>query len=293
MTDEQHSNSHNKTDREAVTNRRETTTGSDHGNSEVKIDQSINDPRADGNQIHSTVYDKLLTELGSKPGLWVPFFVVGCLLTLVDYLRERDPLPTEPFVSESTFEVTYMVYPTGTSETVRSLDAFVDLPLDVYIYAISLELLVVGGVAIAGWLTMKRVSEVPYRPRRFLTYLGGVSVLYFIARVGNVVNLEYSPESLLSGIAALIIIALIAVRLFLLPAAILHEKNLQTAFQASWNRSKSHGAALLGLVVLFGLASQWIAGIPLVGVILSSTIVGTIHAVSLAILYERNSDPLW
>ena len=265
MTDDQHSSSHNETD----------------------------DLRADRNQTHSSVYEKLLTELGSKPSLWIPFFVVGFLLTIVDYLRERDPLPTESFVSESTFEVTYMLYPTGASETARSLDAFVDLPLDVLVYAISLELLVVGGVATAGWLTMKRVSEVPYRTRRFATYLGGVSVLYFIGRVGNALNLEYSPESLLGGIAALIIIAFIAVRLFLLPAAILHEKNLQTAFQASWNRSKSHGAALLGLIVTFGLASQWIAEIPLLGVILSSTIVGTIHAVSLAILYELYTDPLW
>jgi hypothetical protein len=204
----------------------------------------------------------------------------------VDFLRERDPLPIEPSGSESTLQVSYTVFPTGTAETIRSLDAFVDLPLGVLAYVVSLELIVVGAIATAGWMTMNHVSEIPFRLRRFFVYLAGLSLLYFLARLGSAVNLDYAPRTLLAGLVALAVLSFIAVRLFFLPVAILHEKGVVTALQASWHRSVSHGAPLFGLIVILGLASGWIAQLPFVGVVLSSTIGGTVHAVALVVLYE-------
>jgi len=272
VSDEQHPNSSDKRE---------------HGRSDIDGSQSTTShPLSDGDHNHSSALGAILFELRSKPRLWAPFFVVGCLLTAVDYLREHDPLPIQPSGSESALQVSYTIFPTGTSETMRSLDAFVDLPLGVLAYAVSLELVVVGAVATAGWLTMKHTSDISFRLRQFFVYLAGLSLFYFLARLGSAVNLDYAPRTLLAGIIALAILSFIAVRLFLFPVAILHEKGIVTALRASWHRSKSHGAPLFGLIVILGLASGRIVQFPVVGAVLSSTIVGTLHAVALAVLYD-------
>lgn len=240
--------------------------------------QSDDDPRA---------VATVLSSFRSKPTVWIPFLVAGCLLWLVDVLRERDSLPVQPSGSASALEITYSLYPTGTMETSRSLDALVDLPLDVLAYAAGLELLVVGTVAIAGWLTMARVSETSLRPRRFVVYVGGVFLLYLLENSGTAIDLDLSVNSLLVAVVAFAGLAFVMVRLFFLPVAILRAEPLRAAPRESWRRSRGQGITLLALIVIIALASDWLAALPYIGVVLSVTIVGTVHAVSLVVLYGR------
>jgi len=230
---------------------------------------------------------EILRMLRSTPTLWLPFLVAGCVLTVVDRLRVRDRLPVEPPASESTLQIAYSVYPTGATATSRSLDALVDLPLDVFLYAVGLELLVVGVIAAAGWITMIRASSTVPSPRRFLVYAGGVSILYLLNHLGTAVDLNLSVNSLLVAIGAFGMLAFIAVRLFFLPIAVLYAEPLRTAPLVSWRRSRGHGVPIFLLIVGMGLISGWLVSVPSVGVVLSVTVVGTVHAVALANLYNE------
>ena len=223
----------------------------------------------------------------SKPTVWIPFLVAGCLLWLVDGRRERDSLPIQPPGSESTLDGSFSLYPTGTTETGRSLDALVDLPLEVLAYGVGLELLVIGAVATAGWLTMTRVSETSVRPRRFVVYAGVVSLLSLLENSGSAIDLTLSVRSLPVAVVAFAGAAFVTVRLFFLPVAILRAEPLRAAPRESWRRSRGQGVTLVALIVVIVLASGWLAALPSVGVVLSVTIVGTVHAVSVVALYDR------
>lgn len=229
---------------------------------------------------------EILRTLRSTPALWLPFLVAGCVLTAIDRLRMGDPLPIEPTVSESSLQIAYTMYPTGATATERSLDALVDLPPDVFVYAIGIELLAIGTIAAAGWITMVRVSNESISLRRFLVYLGGVSVLSLLDQLGTVIGLNFSVNSLLVAIGAFTVLAFVAVRLFFLPIAVLCADPLRTAPWNSWRRSRGHGLPIFILVTGFGLVPGWLVSVPYSGVVLSVTVVGTVHAVALAVLYE-------
>ncbi|WP_255681661.1 hypothetical protein [Natrinema sp. SYSU A 869] len=206
---------------------------------------------------------------------------------MVDVFREQDPLPVQPPVSESTLQITYSLYPTGETRMSRSLDALIDLPLGEFAYATGLEFLAIGVVAAAGWLTMTRASETVFRTRRFIAYVGWVSLLSLLEYSGSAIDLDFSPNSLLVAVAAFAVLAFVAVRLFFLPIAVLHAEPLRAAPKESWQRSRGHSVVLFALIVVFGLVSGWLADLPHLGVILSMTVVGTVHAVSLVILYDQ------
>ncbi|WP_198947989.1 MULTISPECIES: hypothetical protein [unclassified Halorubrum] len=232
---------------------------------------------------------EIVRTLRSMPTLWLPFLVAGCVLTVIGRFRIRDPLPVEPPVSGSTLQIVYTVYPTGTTATSRSLDALINLPLDVLLYAVGLELLAIGAIATAGGITMVRASDRMVSRRRFLVYTGGISVVYLITHLGTAIDLDVSVNSLLVALGAFAVLAFVAVRLFLLPVAVLFAEPLRSAPVESWRRSRGHGVPLFALIVGIGLTSGWLVAIPYVGVVLSVMTVGTVHAVALTTLYELYS----
>ena len=233
---------------------------------------------------------EILRALRSTPTLWLPFFVAGCVLAVIDRFRIRDPLPIEPPASETTLQIAYAGYPTGATATSRSIDAVVDLPLDVLLYALGLELLAIGAVAIAGWVTMVRASDRTVSRRRFFAYAGGISVMYLLTHSGTAIDLNVSVNSLLVALGAFAVLAFVAVRLFFLPIAVLYADPLRTAPSESWQRSRGHGLPILALIVGIGVLSGWIAPVPYLGVVLSVTVVGTTHAVALAVLYNSYNE---
>jgi hypothetical protein len=246
--------------------------------------------RSDGERDPESVPKEILATLRSSVRLWVPFVIVGCLWTVLDRLRLRDPLPVRRPGSGSTLQVVYTPYPTGAPGTVRTLDALVDLPADVFVYALMVELVAVSSVAAASWLTMTWASDVSFSPHGSFVYFVGVGGLYLTERVGTAISLEYSPGSLLVGVTALGIVVFIAVRTFFLPIALLLEPGILAAIRTSWSRSVSHGFALAALIVTLGLGAGWLAELPAVGVLLSAAVVGPVHSVALVVLYERYSD---
>ncbi|SDR05033.1 hypothetical protein [Natronobacterium texcoconense] len=236
------------------------------------------------------VLTAVAARLRSDPWLFVPFFVAGCVLLVADLLRETDAVPTASSVGDSTFHVAYSIYPTGTTVTERSLNALVDLELPLLGYALALEVLAVTVIAVAGWMTMMRASDETVHWNRFLVYFGGVFLVTVLFETGDAVGLEYTTGSLLVGVALLGLVLFVLVRLFLAPVAVLYEDGILRPIAAGWRYSRGHGFTLFGVLLVVGLGSWWLAHVPSAGTLLSTTIAGTVHAVSLVVLYDRCRD---
>lgn len=229
----------------------------------------------------------IAARLRDDPILWLPFLAAGCLHFVADLFRKRDPLPSASGIEESTIHVAYSIFPTGTTATQRPLGALVDLQRPSLAYALGLEILAVVAIAVAGWLTMLRASDEPNRPVRFLAYVTGVFLVDLLFRSADAIGLEYAGGSLLIGLAVLAVAVFIFVRLFLVPVAMLREGGIAGPIGSSWRYSRGHGLALVGTIVVIGVGSWALAFVPTVGTVLSTTIAGTVHAVSLVALYER------
>lgn len=233
------------------------------------------------------VLDSVAARLRADPGLWVPFFLAGWLLLGADLLRERDPLPLVSGIDGATIHVPFVIYPTGTTVTRRSLGALVDLQLPWLGYALALEVVAVAAVGLAGWLTMARAGDEPIGRNRGLVYVGGVVLVGLCSRAGDAGGFEYAAESLPVGLVVLALALFVAVRLLLVPITVLRERGLLAPIGASWRYARGRGFALLGILLLVGIGSWLLARVPLVGTVLSATLAGTVHAVSLVDLYER------
>lgn len=243
-----------------------------------------------------TISSAVTARLRADPTLWTPFLVAGCLLLVVDLCRQRDSIPAVTGIEESTIHVSYAVFPRGTTTLHRPLGALVDLQQPLFWYALGLEVVAIAAIAVAGWLTMARASDEAFRPNRFLVYVSSVLLLDLLFRVVDASGLEYTGESLLVGLAILALVMGIFVRLFLVPVTMLREGGIVRPVGASWRYSRGRGLTLFGVIVVVGIGSWTLAQVPTLvrvpelGTVLSTTIAGTVHAVSLVVLYEQCTD---
>lgn len=249
-------------------------------------DDPANRPRDDD----PTILEATGSRLRDDPRLWLPFFLAGSLALVADLLREHDPLPAATGLEESTLHASYAFYPTGTFVTERPLGALVDLQLPLLGYALVLELLVPAAIVVAGWETMRRASDRPFHRRRFLVYASGVGFLTVFVEVAAAMGLEYSTDRLLVGLVLLSGLLFVAVRLFLVPVTLLREGGVLRPIGVSWRCSRGHGTAIAGIVLLVGIGSWALAHVPVIGSLCSTTVAGTVHAVSLVVVYERCTE---
>lgn len=220
------------------------------------------------------------------PVLIVPFTIAGLLVALVDWLRTWDPLPVAmPDSFGQTLSIQYSIFPMGTTRTVRHVDALIDLRLSYFVGAVALELLVLLAVGLAGWLTITRALATERRLDSLARYLGGLAVVAIPPRILGSPTLNV--DSLLLGVLAFLVAALVLVRLFLLPGCLAAGCQVTTAFREGVRQSRGIRWPLFWLIVVFGLASWGLARIPIAGGFLSTTVVSSVHAVSLAVLLRE------
>lgn len=245
-----------------------------------------------GPPIRSAVVARLRADLT----LWTPFLVASCLLLIIDLWRQHDSIPTVTGVEESTIHISYSVFPRGTATIHRPLGALVDLQEPLFWYALGLEVIEVAAIAVAGWLTMTRASDEPFRPNRFLVYVSSVFLFDLLFRVVDASGVEYTGGRLLVELTILALVMGTFVRLFLVPVTMLREGGIVRPVTASWRYSRRHGLTLFGVIVVVDIGSWTLAQaptlvrVPELGTVLSTTIAGTVHAVSLVVLYEQCTD---
>lgn len=232
-----------------------------------------------------------ITRVRREPTLLVPFVVAGLVLAVVDPLRRRDPIPTlgTGRGDGASISVEYVGYPTGVPETGRSLEALVDLKLPYLGWAVGLEIVALGAVTVAGTVTIARAlgvgDEWDWRAwaQRCLAYLGVVVLFDAVRRALGAVG---GVGTVLGVVLAVPLFAAF-VRLFLAPAFVVSGTGPIAALSRSARATRGIGWRLLALVVCFGLAA-WLAGlVPAVGTILSTAVVGSVHAVTVATIGAR------
>ncbi|OLZ39886.1 hypothetical protein A6E15_02325 [Natrinema saccharevitans] len=222
--------------------------------------------------------------LRRDPALLVPFTVAGLVLALLDRLRRWDPIPTQVTGDDVSIGIEYAGYPTGVPDTVRSLGALVDLKLPYLVWAIGLEALALAVVAAAGTVTIARTLAIgdgwdrPRWRRRWLAYLG---LIVLFDAVGRVVG-SLGDVGLVFGAVLAVPLFAAFVRFFLAPAFVVTGSGPVTALTRSARATRGIGWRLLALVVCFGLAAWLLGLVPFVGTALSTALVGSMLAVTMA-----------
>lgn len=222
------------------------------------------------------------------PVLLLPFLVAGVCLAVLDWLRRFDPLPTRPAMQNgASITVAYTGYPTGAPETARALESLVDLKLSYLVWGIGLEAAAVLVIAAAGTVTIARALSEDCGAttgRRLLAY-GGLVVLFdgafrlLASFIGGDVGLVF-------GLVLIVPLFVVFVRLFAAPAAVVTGSGPVTALRQSAPATRGHGWTILALVVGFGLAAWLLGRVPRAGTVVSTALVGSLHAVTVAALWE-------
>lgn len=232
----------------------------------------------------------IVARIRRQPTLLLPFAVAGVILAGLDWLRRTDPLPMATAGSEGTIGLEYTGYPTGVPATARSLEALVDLRLPYLAWGVGLELVALLAVAVAGTVTIGRTLAVgdgwggALAARRLGAYFGLVALFDVIGRLVSSVG----DVGLVAGLAIAVPLFVAFVGFFLAPAFVVDGAGPVTALRRSARATRGNGWRLLALVLCYGLAAWLLGRVPHVGAALSTALVGSVHAVSVATI--RNAD---
>ena len=233
-----------------------------------------------------------LDRLRRDPVLFVPFVVAGVCLWLLDWIRRHDPIPTMPVEQNgASITVAYTGYPTGVTETARALSSLIDLKLPYLVWGITLEVVAVFVIAAAGTVTIARglsADSGGTTPRRLLAYVGLVASFDVAFRI--LTALVGDAVGLIAGLILLVPLFAVFVRVFAAPAFIVSGSGPVTALQQSGRATRGRGWSILALVVAFGLAAWLLGLVPWVGTILSTALIGSVHAVTVAVVRETATD---
>lgn len=232
------------------------------------------------------VLRRVVATLRERPRWLLPFALAGLVVAAADWLRRTDPLPAyQTPALQKTVSVQYALFPAGTAQTGRTVDALVNLRLRYLLGAVALELAVLLAVAGAGYLTLARVLDTDRRAGAGYRYGAVVSVVQFLpVWLGPV---DITVGNLLVGLVAIGLFSVVAVRLYLLPGLVVAGRPVWTALAESRRRSFGVGWSLFGLIVVFGLGSWALALVPVVGGFLSTALVAPAQAVSIGVMLRR------
>lgn len=224
-----------------------------------------------------------IARVAADPALALPFAAAGLVLSAVDWLRVRDPVPTTTpdRVGDVTVSVAYQIYPAGFRATGTRLAALVDLRPQYLAWAVGAELVALLAVGAAGWLTLARAGRVELSGERLVAYLGLVVAVRLVLRF----------FALFDGLAwvtlaALVLLAVVYVRWFAAPALVVAGDGPRRAVRRSGRISKGEGVTAFGLVLAVGLSTWLLGSVPLVGAFLSSAVVAPVHAVAVVVFAE-------
>lgn len=232
------------------------------------------------------------------PALVVPFALVAALLSGIDALRRRDPIPAVEWESlaDSTVHVEYSLYPAPRSQTIRPLVALIDLEVPYLLWAVGLELLTLTAISVAGVVVIRRaLDESPVAGVDAAVGRGPVaSYLVFVVAVVLAGRLlggvdAFQEMGPVLGLPVLIALAVIAIRLVLVPVLLVAGSPLPGAIRRSNRLARGSGWSLLGLILIFGFGTWLLASVPVVGTVLTGLVIAPLQIVTLVVAFERLS----
>ncbi len=229
-------------------------------------------------------------ELGRDPLLFVPFALTGILLAIVDWLRQRDPIPAieREGLGSNGVEITieYVVYPTGVPQTAVPYESFVALEPSVLVWGLALQALSLGAIGVAGAVTMARAMDERLRPRAVGAVVGFVVAMDLLLRLLG--SIDAFQQMGLFGLIPLVLYFLILVQLFPLPGLLLTGRSPLAALRQSRRQVAGRGWSVFALVLAIGLSAWLLASLPF-GTVLSSVLVAPVHAVAVVAVLDRRT----
>jgi len=235
-----------------------------------------------------------LARLRARPNLVVPFLLVGLVLSAIDWLRLRDPIPTiergVPWGNGLSIdiELEYVGFPTGVPQTMTPLESLVDLHPEYLVWGFGLYLGSLVAITLAGAVTMGWLMDRAVRPSALGSLFGFVLAVDLIQRwFGSIDALQGMG---LYGIVIIAFYLFVMVRLFAVPGLLVAGRRLWPAVQESDRLTRGRGWSLAGLIVTIGLSAWLLASVPVVGTLLSTALVAPIHAAAIVSLLEPNAS---
>ncbi|WP_049927615.1 hypothetical protein [Halopiger goleimassiliensis] len=228
--------------------------------------------------------------LREDPLLFVPFVLVGLVLSAVDWLHRRDPIHVVEWGRVETtgldVRVEFVGYPTGVQQTVRPLESLIGLEQFHLVWGIGLYVLPMAAIAIAGTVTIARSmgQRVSVRAVGSL-FAFVVAVDLFHRLLGSIDGLQTMG---VWGLAPLAVYFGLLVKLFLVPGLLVDERSIRTALGESARRTAGRGLSVFGLILLLGLGGWLLSAAPLVGTVLSSALVAPVHALVIVAVLEQD-----
>ncbi|WP_228434323.1 hypothetical protein [Natrarchaeobaculum aegyptiacum] len=248
------------------------------------------DPRDDPASDDADHWDPLtvaLVRIRRDPRLIVPFLLAGVFLTLVDYLRLEDPIPTVeravPWSNGVSIDLAYAGFPTGVPQTTTHLESLVGLHPEYLAWGLALYLFPLLAVAAAGAVTIARAMDQPVRLEAVGAVFGFVLAADLLHRLLG--SIELLQGMGLVGVPLLVGYLLVTVRLFAVPGLLVAGRSFVEAIRESARRTRGRGWTIVGVIFVVGLSSWFLASVA-AGTFVTTALVAPLHAVAIVSLLE-------
>lgn len=225
--------------------------------------------------------------LAENPGALVALLVAGAVVAGGDWLHLHDPVPATEYEGVQQGRV---AFPFGLAVTVLSRatvppSALLHLKTGWLASTVGIELAGFVAVVVASSYALARLLAVRLALRAIIRY----GLLVAFVQYG-VVRLHFEGGAALVGIPLVVALTVAMVRLVPFPGRLVLGEPFGTAIRRSWASTRGDGWALLGVVLLVGLANHLLVSVPVVGP-LGSAVAGAVHAGVVATVVARTRPP--
>ncbi|WP_137289025.1 hypothetical protein [Natronorubrum halophilum] len=237
-----------------------------------------------------SVLSAAVGRLRRNPSVLVPFAVAGMVLSVVDALRRRDPIPTLEYggLDEATVYVEFPGYPTGVNRTTLPLESLVGLEAPYLAWGFGLYALSVVAVSLAGVITLTRLLDGETRLGPLPSYLGfvvGIDLAYRLLE-----SIDALQQMGLFGLVPLAALFAVVVWLFPVPGLVAAGASPWTAIRHAGIWTRGVRWSVLGVILVLGIGTWLLTSVPVIGAFLGSALVAPVHAVAIVSLFEHRRD---
>lgn len=245
---------------------------------------------------------RVATTVRRDPTTLLPFLVAGVVAAVVDIARVAGPVPTvgQTATEYGLLRVVFNPVPASVSAVGTAPGAWLGLEPARLAVAGGLELSAVAcGVAAGVWV-IRRVGRLPASDAATLPVATGRLLGYHLGVVGLFVGFGVSVDGQLGvlGIPVVIVVWHVAARTFLVPAGVV-AGGVVASLRWSWRQTGGRATTLAGIVAALGLLGNLLVSLPgwlpvavpdAAGSLVATTLVGTAHAVAVAVVDRRLTD---
>lgn len=223
---------------------------------------------------------------GARRRIWghpravLALLLAGSVVTGIDWLRLRDPVPSVGFngILEGHFTVLFNSVISVFSRATVPVSALIGLKPQWLAWAIGLKLLGFVVIVGAGAYALSRLLQVPLTTTVTLRYAGIVVLVRFWP---NFTIDSGMVMTILIGVPLLAVSLFLLVRLFAFPGLLIAGNSVGSALRRSWRRTKGHGWSLCAVIILLGILNQLLTSMPVIGP-LGSAVVAVFHTGTIA-----------